>query len=236
MTRSECMKILNDKENPLYKEFIHTFRTNYNNCRKYYDNLGYKGYTLHHKIINCTNYEDWKVDEIEPMLRSEHSRLHMVYYKQGLGSEESRRKAHETLSKKYASGELQIWNKGLTKETDCRIKESNRKGKTGEDFPFLKASKKGKSGGWNKDITSDDPRYKSLLHSEDQNKKQSEFMKNNNPMNNPEYRKKVGESKKGKKKYTNGKETHIFIPGSQPNGYYTLSEFKRIKENNEKEI
>ena len=124
------------------------------------------------------------------MTRSEHSRLHMVMYKQGLATESSIKKAHETLKRKYNSGELVPWNKGLTKKTDSRIPDSPRKGKTGKDFPFLCASKKGKSGGWNKDITTDDPRYASLKHSDGQNKKASEHMKKNNPMFNEEVRKK----------------------------------------------
>ena len=177
MTRNECMNIINDVSNPDRKNFLHIFRTNYNKCRKYYNDLGYKGYTLHHKILNCNNYEEWKIDEIVPMTRSEHSKLHISIYKQGIGSKESIIKAHNVLKEKYRSGELTIWNKGLTKETDGRIKESPRKGKTGDDFPFLKASKKGKSGGWNRGITKDDARYSSLLHSDEQNEKQSEFMK-----------------------------------------------------------
>lgn len=176
MTRNECISIIKDKSHPLHKELSHTFRTNYNKCRKYYNELGYKGYTLHHKIFNCNNYEEWNINEIEPMTREEHSRLHMVIYKQGLGSKESQRKAHETLNKKYASGELVIWNKGLTKETDCRIKDSPRKGKTGEEFPFLCASKKGKSGGWNKNISDDDHRKQNLKHSEEWKKKHSELL------------------------------------------------------------
>lgn len=177
MNRQECMSILGDKSNPLHKELSHIFRTNYNNCRKYYDALGYKGYTLHHKVFNCDNYEEWKIDEIEPMTREEHSRLHMVVYKQGLGSAESIKKAHETLNQKYKTGEIVVWNKGLTKETDSRIKDSPRRGKTGEEFPFLKASKKGKSGGWNKGITPDDPRYESLKHSDEWKKNQSDLLK-----------------------------------------------------------
>lgn len=178
MTRNECMKIINDKSNPDRKKFIHLFRTNYNKCRKYYNNLGYKGYTLHHKNICCTNYEEWKIDEIEPMTRSEHSKLHMCYYNQGLNTEESKIKAHKSLKEKYARGELQIWNKGLTKEIDSRIPESPRKGKTGNDFPFLKASKKGKSGGWNRGILPSDPRYESILFDENRKKEFSERMKN----------------------------------------------------------
>lgn len=177
MTRNECMKIINDKSNPDRKNFIHLFRTNYNKCRKYYNNLGYKGYTLHHKNICCTNYEEWKIDEIEPMTHSDHSKLHMCYYSQGLGSEESKIKAHKTLKERYEKGILHAWNSGLTKETDSRIKESPRKGKTGEDFPFLKASKKGKSGGWNKGITKDDPRYSSLVKTDEQKEKSSIRMK-----------------------------------------------------------
>ena len=172
MTREECLKILKDKSHPQYKELHRIFFKNRNICRRYYDNLGYKGYTLHHKILNCTNYEEWKIDEIEPMAHSEHSRLHMVYYKQGLGSEASIKKAHDTLNKKYKNGELIIWNKGKK-----GVQVSPRKGKTGEEFPFLKASKKGKSGGWNRGITKDDPRYSSLIHSEEQNKKASQTMK-----------------------------------------------------------
>ena len=178
MTRLECMEIIKDKNNPKRKEFLHLFHENYNKCRKYYDNLGYKGYTLHHKNIGCTNYEEWKIDEIEPMTHSDHSKLHMCYYNQGLGSEESKIKAHKTLKERYEKGIIHAWNKGLTKETESRIKESPRKGKTGEDFPFLKASKKGKSGGWNKGITKDDPRYKSLLFNENMKKEFSERMKN----------------------------------------------------------
>lgn len=240
MNRNQCLEILNNKNHPSYKEFSHLFRTNYNKCRKYYDNLGFKGYTLHHKIVNCDNYEEWKIEEIEPMNRSDHSKLHMVYYRQGLGSKESIDKAHKNLKKKYESGELHAWNKGLTKETDSRIKESPRKGKTGEDFLFLKASKKGKSGGWNKGITKEDPRYQSLKHSDEQKQKQSEFMKNNNPMfnsenknklkeilNNPDIQNKRIEKIKGRKRYTNGIETHMYKPGEEPEGYLLTADFKK---------
>lgn len=231
MTKAQCDYILQHKDHELYPELSHKFRTNYNACRKYYDSLGYKGYTLHHKILNCTNYEDWVIDEIQPMTRSEHSRLHMCLYKQGLGSEESKRKAHETLRKMYDSGELVPWNKGLTKETSPILAEFSliRKGKTGDDFPFLRASKKGKTGGWNRGITSDDPRYQSLLHSEEWKLKHSEYMQQNNPMSNPESRKKVGDSKRGKKRYTNGVETHIYFPGQEPEGYIPTCEWLRLQ-------
>ena len=177
MTRNECMSIIKDKNNPDRKNFLHLFKTNYNRCRKHYDNLGYKGYTLHHKIFDCDNYEEWKIDEIIPMTHSEHSKLHISVYKQGIGSESSKIKAHDSLKKMYANGEITAWNKGLTKKTDSRIPESPRKGKTGDDFPFLRASKKGKSGGWNKGITKDDPRYKSLLLNDSRKKELSEKMK-----------------------------------------------------------
>ena len=143
MTRVECFEILKDKNHPQYKELHHKFFTNRNNCRKYYTDLGlYKpGMVLHHKVFNCDNYEEWKIDEIEPMDKSEHSRLHMVVYKQGLGSEASNRKAHAKLAEMYHSGELRPWNYGKK-----GVQVSVRKGKTGKDFPFLCASKKGKSG------------------------------------------------------------------------------------------
>lgn len=240
MTRNECIKVLKDKNHPLHDQLSHVYKTNYNICRKHYNDLGFKGYTLHHKIVNCTNYEEWKIDEIEPMTRTEHSKLHLVYYKQGLGSPQSIKKAHETLKKKYNSGELKPWNKGLTKETDSRIKTSPRKGKTGEDFPFLCASKKGKSGGWNRGITSDDPRYNSLKPSEEQKQRMSEYMKLNNPMlnkesvlklketlNKPEVQAKRLEKIVGRKKYTNGFEAHMFFPGEEPEGYYLSKDFKK---------
>lgn len=238
MTRNECIEILKNKSHPQYKELHHTFFTNKNACRRYYDNLGYKGYTLHHKDICCTNYEEWKIDEIEPMTHSEHSRLHMVYYKQGLGSEESLKKGRETRKKKYASGELHAWNKGLTKETDNRIKTSPRKDKTGKEFPFLCASKKGKSGGWNKDISKDDPRYNSLKKPPEQIEISSKFMKENNPMFNPEIREKQLQAVRnpktqqarrekitGRKKYTNGIEVHMFKLGEQPLGYVLYKDY-----------
>ena len=244
MTRKECIEILNDKSNPLYEQLSHTYNTNYNKCRKYYDELGYKGYTLHHKIVNCTNYEEWNIEEIVPMTRADHSRLHMVYYKQGLGSPESIKKAHETLKKKYNSGELKPWNKGLSKETDSRIKTSPRKGKTGADFPFLCASKKGKSGGWNRGITPEDPRYNSLIPTEEQRQKISERMKLNNPMsdknsvlklketlNKPEVQAKRWEKITGRKKYTNGVECHMFFPGNEPDGYYLIKDFNNLINN-----
>ena len=178
MTRKECFQILNDPSNPLYEELRHKFYTNRAICRRYYEEIGlYKtGMVLHHKIFNCTNYEDWKIDEIVPMTKEEHSKLHTSVFKQGIGSEESKKKAHEVLRKKYQSGELQPWNKGLTKETDSRIKESPRKGKTGDEFPFLRASKKGKPA-WNKGISKDDPRYSSLKHTEQQKTEHSIKMK-----------------------------------------------------------
>ena len=145
-------------------------------------------------------------------------------YRRRLIQNLSIKKAHARLKEKYDSGELHAWNKGLTAKDNPSL-ASPRKGKTGDDFPFLCASKKGKSGGWNKNISKDDPRYNSLLHSDEQNKKQSEFMKHNNPMNNLESRKKIGDSKRGKKKYTNGVETHIYFPGEEPEGYITLHEF-----------
>ena len=246
MTRNECLEILKNKNHPQYKELHSTFFTNKNKCRKYYDSLGYKGYTLHHKIVNCDNYEEWKIDEIEPMTRSEHSRLHMMFYKQGLGSPQSIEKAHNTLKRKYATGEITVWNKGLTKETDSRIKESPRKGKTGKEFPFLCASKKGKSGGWSKGISKDDPRYSSLLHTDEQNKKQSDFMKKNNPMFDEQKRQKCLEKIRseevqnkrkekmiGRKLYTNGIEKHFYKPGTQPEDYILIKDFKR-RCNNEK--
>ena len=152
MNRAECFEILNDKNHPQYKEFHHLFYTNRNKCREHYSNLGlYKpGMVLHHKVFNCDNYEEWKIDEIEPMEKAAHSRLHMVVYKQGLGSEASNKKAHEKLADMYHSGELRPWNYGKK-----GVQVSVRKGKTGKDFPFLCASKKGKSGGWNRGLHGD---------------------------------------------------------------------------------
>lgn len=188
MTREECLDILKDKTHPQYKELHRVFFNNRNACRRYYGGLGFKGYTLHHKIVNCTNYEEWKIDEIEPMTRSAHSRLHMMIYKQGLGSDESKKKAHDRLRELYKSGEIVVWNKGKK-----GVQVSQRKGKTGKDFPFLCASKKGKSGGWNRGITPDDPRYASIS---------------------------------GRKKYTNGVESHMFKPGEEPDGYLLISEYR----------
>lgn len=240
MTREECLTILKDKSHPQYKELHKIFFKNRNACRKYYDDLGFKGYTLHHKIVNCTNYEEWKIDEIEPMTRSDHSRLHMMIYNQGLGSEESKKKAHDRLREMYNSGELVVWNKGKK-----GVQVSQRKGKTGKEFPFLCASKKGKSGGWNRGITKEDPRYESLKWTEEQRKKISKIMKDNNPMSDPEKRKrcidairdpKVQEKRRGKikgrKKYTNGIENHMYKPGEEPEGYILIKEYrKRLNEN-----
>lgn len=147
MNRKECMDILGDKTHPMYEELHHIFYTNHNIAKEYFKKLGYDStYVLHHKDINCNNYEMWDVNELEPMTKEDHSRLHYVYYKQGLGSDESKKKAHDTIRDKYKSGELVIWNKGLTKEDNPNL-ASKRKGKTGDDYPFLKASKKGRSGG-----------------------------------------------------------------------------------------
>lgn len=237
MTREECLDILKDKTHPQYKELHRVFFNNRNVCRRYYDDLGFKGYTLHHKIVNCTNYEEWKIDEIEPMTRSAHSRLHMMIYKQGLGSDASKKKAHDRLRELYKSGEIVVWNKGKK-----GVQVSKRKGKTGKDFPFLCAPKRGKSGGWNRGITKDDPRYNSLKHSKEQNEKMSDFMKKNNPMKNDEVRKKQlvavrdpnvqrkrAEKLKGRKKYTNGIEIHMYKPGEEPVGYVLYSEYRRNK-------
>ena len=160
------------------------------------------------------------------MTKSEHSYLHQVIYKQGYGSPESQKKAHDTLNKKYKSGEITVWNKGLTADVDPRV-ASPRKGKTGADYPFLCASKKGKSGGWNKGITKDDPRYASLLPTEEQRLKQSEYMKVNNPMNNESSRKKIGDKIRGKKRYSNGIEVHCYIPGTEPEGYLPTYYFSK---------
>ena len=236
MTRNQCMEILSNKSHPNHKELSHTFRTNYNKCRKHYDSLGYKGYTLHHKIVGCDNYEEWKIDEIEPMLRNEHSKLHIVYYKQGLGTAESIKRAHDSLRKKYASGELTVWNKGKV-----GVQVSPRKGKTGKDFPFLCASKKGKSGGWNKDISRDDPRYSSLTLAWTDARKEdfSERMKQSNPMfreenrikqlesiRDPNVQQRRADKIRGRKKYTNGKEVHMFQPGTEPLGYVLAKDYK----------
>ena len=239
------MVILNDTSNPQYKELHRIFYHNMNICRKYYISIGQfkPGMVLHHKIINCDNYEEWKIDEIVPMTKEEHSRLHMTYYKQGYGSKEANIKAHQRLKEKYESGEITIWNKGLTKETDSRIKTSPRKGKTGKDFPFLCASKKGKSGGWNKDISKDDPRYASLKKTPEQIEKSSIFMKENNPMFDPDIREKHLQSVRnpkvkqarrdkmvGRKKYTNGTEVHMFKPSEAPSGYVLYKDYyKEVK-------
>lgn len=232
MKRKECMEILSDRSNPLYEELHHTFYTNRNKAKKYFAELGYdSGYVLHHINVDCDNYEMWDVNELQPMTKEEHSRLHYVYYEQGLNSKESKEKAHSILREKYANGELTVWNKGLTKETDSRIKDSPRKGKTGEDFPFLCASKKGKSGGWNRGITEEDPRYKSLLRTDEQKAKQSKFMTEHNPMNSEESRKKISEKNTGRKSYSNGVEVHRYIPGEEPEGYLPTYYFsKRYKE------
>lgn len=235
MTRKECLEILKNKTHPQYKELHSVFFNNRNACRRYYDDLGFKGYTLHHKIVNCTNYEEWKIDEIVPMTRSEHSRLHMMIYKQGLGSDASKKKSHDRLREMYKSGELVVWNKGKK-----GVQVSQRKGKTGKDFPFLCASKKGKSGGWNRGITKDDPRYGSLIHSAEQNKKMSTYMKIHNPMSrddvrqkqlnairDPDVQAKRADKLRGRKKYTNGIETHMYKPGEEPAGYILYSEYRR---------
>lgn len=234
MTRSECLAILNNKTDPNYKEFSHLYRTNYNKCRKYYNNLGYAGYVLHHKIVNCTNYEEWKIDEIVPMTRKEHSKLHMTYYKQGLGNPEKQEEIRRKASLTRKAHHISSWNKGKTKDTDNRIKQSPRKGKTGADFPFLCASKKGKSGGWNRGTHN----LPQLKHTEEQKLYMSRLMKEKNPMANPEYRKrqkekindpivqqKRREKLKGRKLYTNGKEKHYYKEDKQPNGYILMKEY-----------
>lgn len=168
MNRKECYEILNNKDDPRYEQLHHIFYTNRNICRKYYNSLGYNGYVLHHINPFCDNYEEWKIDEIVPMTKEEHSRLHISIYKQGIGSDASQKKAHDKLRDMYASGELVIWNKGKK-----GVQVSVRKGKTGKDFPFLCASKKGKSGGWNKGVHG----HPSLQHTDEQKQKQSHTMK-----------------------------------------------------------
>lgn len=147
MTRQQCFEILKNKNDPNYAELHHIFYKNRALCRKHYEELGLykKGMVLHHKILGCTNYEEWKIDEIEPMSKEQHAYLHSVIYKQGIGTQESKEKAHQRLREMYKNGELVVWNKGKQ-----GVQVSPRKGKTGEDFPFLCASKKGKSGGWNR--------------------------------------------------------------------------------------
>lgn len=239
MTRNECLAILKDKGNPIYKDFYHLFKQNYNRCRKYYDGLGYKGYVLHHKIVNCTNYEEWKIDEIEPLTHSEHAKIHMLYYKQGLGNPSKQLEMREKARLTRKQHNVQPWNKGKTKETDCRIKESPRKGKTGKDFPFLCASKKGKSGGWNKGLHG----LPNLRHTEEQKAYMSELMKRKNPMSDaearrrqkerissPEIQQKRKEKMIGRKLYTNGIEKHFYREGSQPDGYVINATWKKKEE------
>lgn len=236
MTRAECIKILSDETHPQYQELSHVYRVNYNKCRRYYDELGFKGYVLHHKIINCDNYEEWCIEEIEPMTRSQHSRLHMVLYQQGLGNPDNQgeiiRKRQAT---RAAHGPYTAWNKGLTRSIDSRIPVSPRKGKTGQDFPFLCASKKGKSGGWNRGLSG----HPSLQHTEEWKAAQSERMKLNNPMRdeavrqkqletvrNPEVVARRVEKLKGRKRYTNGVVRKMFKPGEEPEGFYPCSKKK----------
>ena len=104
MNRKECYEILNNKDDPRYEQLHHIFYTNRNICRKYYNSLGYNGYVLHHINPFCDNYEEWKIDEIVPMTKEEHSRLHISIYKQGIGSDASQKKAHDKLRDMYASG------------------------------------------------------------------------------------------------------------------------------------
>lgn len=230
MTKQECDNILSDKNNPMYSELRHKYYKNYNICRKYYDSLGYKGYTLHHKNVGCDNYEEWKIEEIEPMTRAEHSRLHMVFYKQGLGSEESIKKSHLALAEKYKNGEIAVWNKGLTSDIDSRV-ASPRKGKTGEDYPFLCASKKGKSGGWNKGLTKETDERVAKYSNARVGKGSPKIIGENNPSKRPDVKQKIIESKLGKKKYSNGIETRLFIPGDEPDGflptYFFSKKYKR---------
>lgn len=236
MTRNECMEILGNKEHPMYKELHYTYYVNHNKAKAYFKELGYdSSYVLHHIKIDCDNYEDWNVEELIPMTKKEHSYLHQVIYKQGWGSPESQKKAHDTLRAKYKSGELTVWNKGLTADVDIRV-ASPRKGKTGKDYPFLCASKIGKSGGWNRGLTKEtDERVAKYIASRIGNGN-PKIAGDNNPSKRPEVKQKISESKKGKKQYSNGIEVHRYIPGQEPEGYlpsYYFSKKYRDKIKNE---
>ena len=52
-------------------------------------------------------------------------------------TKEDRKKSHFAVKKRYLNGDLQIWNKNLTKDDDERIKKQGhleRKGKTYEEI------------------------------------------------------------------------------------------------------
>jgi hypothetical protein len=72
------MKILSSPSNEGYKELHHVFFTNMHKARNYYKELGLlkKGFVLHHRIMSCDNYEEWKIDELIPMSTEEHTSLH----------------------------------------------------------------------------------------------------------------------------------------------------------------
>ena len=78
MTRQQCKEILSNPEHPDYKLLHHTFYTNMNLARKHFRELGTytKGMVLHHKFPGCTNYEEWKIDELIPMKNEDHSSFH----------------------------------------------------------------------------------------------------------------------------------------------------------------
>jgi hypothetical protein len=83
----------------------------YHEARSHFPLCKIKSVVLHHKIIGCTNYEEWNIDELVPMFKWCHLNLHHH-------SEETKRKISEA-----HKGKSQI----ITPEHKAKIAEAQRK-------------------------------------------------------------------------------------------------------------
>jgi hypothetical protein len=118
----------------------------YNVARKHFPlcKLG-RNIVLHHKNLNCTNYEEWNIDELVPMFCWCHNKFHSQ-------SAESNKKRSEAL-KGRVNGML---DKTHSKETRAKISEMNKGRGLGnkqseETLNKLSIIRKGKIP-WNKGI------------------------------------------------------------------------------------
>jgi hypothetical protein len=88
----------------------------YHKARKHFSLCKIKGVVLHHKVLGCTNYEDWNINELIPMFKWCHSTMH---HRGKIFSEESRKKMSES-----HKGQVP-WNKGIPCSEEQKLKLSD---------------------------------------------------------------------------------------------------------------
>ncbi|MDR1248905.1 MAG: hypothetical protein LBK63_06345 [Treponema sp.] len=206
MTRTEWKQAIKNKALLDWKPY-HEARSHFPLCK-------IKSVVLHHKIIGCTNYEEWNVNEMVPMFKWCHLNLHHH-------SEETRHKISEA-----HKGKSRI----ISPEHKARIAESQRK--YYEEHPETKKEIGEAFGKINKNKL---PWNKGLPMSREQKEKLSETRKGK-----PSHKRGIPLSEDMKKKISDARKGHLLTKehkikislakkGITPKNYPTLHSKENVQ-------